>query len=98
MGNAVIRHLIGFHFGDQEYAVALAANHVAYQFLRAAITVIARRIDQGHSQRNARAQRFFFKSLWMPPLPETRGALTDRRDNGAVPQFNGPWWRASSKS
>jgi hypothetical protein len=35
-------HLIRLHFGDQEYAVTLASNHMAYQLLRASISVISR--------------------------------------------------------
>ena len=49
-GNAVSRHLIGLHFGDQEYAVALAGNHVAYQFLGESVAVIPRGIDQSSCQ------------------------------------------------
>jgi hypothetical protein len=34
--HAVSRQFVGLHFGNQEYAVALTGDYVAYQFLRAA--------------------------------------------------------------
>ena len=82
--DAVSRHVIGPHFGDQEYAVALTGNHAADQFLGAAIAVNLRRVNQRHSERKTRAQRFFLNGFRMSSLRETRRALTERRDDGAV--------------
>ena len=70
----------------------------AYQFLRAAVSVISRRVDQRHAERNACAQCLFFKSRQMSALAEMRGALTDSRDNGAVRQLHGARWSVSSKN
>src|SRR5436853_1827338 len=44
--DAISRHLVGLHLGDQEYAVALTGNHVTNELLGAAVAVITRRIDQ----------------------------------------------------
>src|SRR6266704_4518230 len=82
--DAVSRHVIGRHFGDQEYAVALTGNHPADQFLGAAVAVHLRRIDQRHPERNARAQRFFLNGFRMSPLRETPRALTERRHDCSV--------------
>ena len=82
--DAVSRHVIGLHLGDQEYAVALTGNHAADQFLGAAVAVILRRVDQRHPERKARAQRFFLNSFRMSSLREMPRALTERRDDGAV--------------
>ena len=40
-GDAISRHLIGLHLGDQEYTVALTGNHVTNELLGAAISVIS---------------------------------------------------------
>src|SRR5215469_16374376 len=79
--DAVSHHVIGPHFGDQEYAVALTGDHVADQFLGAAVAVHLRRVDQRHAERKAGAQRLFLSGLRMPSLRETRRALAERRDN-----------------
>ena len=51
--DAVSRHVIGPHLGDQEYAVALTGNYSADQFLGTPVAVHLRRIDQRHPKRNA---------------------------------------------
>src|ERR1700693_1920026 len=85
--DAVSRHVIGPHFGDQEYPVALTGNHAADQFLGAAVAVQLCRIDQLHPERNARAQRFFLEGFRMSPLREIRRALTERRDDCSVAEL-----------
>jgi hypothetical protein len=56
---AIGKHGIGLHLGNQKYAVALAGHHVTNELLGAAVAIISRRIDQGHAERNAGAQRLF---------------------------------------
>src|SRR3989440_12857587 len=90
--DAISRHLVGLHLGDQEYTVALTGNHVTNQFLGAAVGVTSRRIDQRHAERNAWAQRLFFNSRRMSSQSEMRGALTERRDGGAVWSLYGTRW------
>ena len=87
--HAVSGRVIGRHFGDQEYAVALTGNHVSDQFLGAAVAVYLRRVDQRHPERKACAQRFFLNSFRMSSLPETRRALAQCR-NGAVAKLYRP--------
>src|SRR5467141_491423 len=82
--DAIARHLIALHLGDQEYAVALTGNHVTKELLGAAVAVVSRRIDQRYAERNACAQRLFLDSWRMPSLTEVPAALTERRDGGAV--------------
>src|ERR1700674_733082 len=82
--DAVARHLIALHLGDQEYAVALTGNRVTKELLGAAVAVVSRRIDQRHAERNACAQRLFLDSWRMPCLTEVPAALTERRDGRAV--------------
>src|SRR5215469_2539231 len=79
--DAVACHVIGPHFRDYEYAVALTGNDAADQFLRPAIAVNLRRVDQPHPERKAGAQRFFLSGLRMSSLREICRALTERRDN-----------------
>ena len=71
---------IGLHFGDEEYSVTLTGNHMAYQFLRAAVSVISRRVDQRHAERNACAQRLFLKQL--PDVCPGRDARSPDRQLG----------------
>src|SRR5256885_14368322 len=78
--DAISRHLVGLHLGDQEYTVAPTGNHVTNELLGAAVAVVSRRIDQRHAERNACAQRLFLDSLRMPSLTEVPAALTERRD------------------
>src|SRR3981081_1820702 len=78
------RHFPGLHLGHQEYALALTGNHVTNELLGAAVAVVSRRIDQGHAERNACAQRLFLDSWRMPSLTEVPAALAERRDGGAV--------------
>src|SRR5215831_14331290 len=66
--DAVACHVIGPHFRDYEYAVALTGNDAADQFLRPAIAVNLRRVDQPHPERKAGAQRFFLSGLRMSSL------------------------------
>src|SRR5215472_8043633 len=80
------RHVI--HFGDQEYAVALAGNRAADQFLGAAVAVPLRRVNQRHTEGKPCAQPFFLKSRRMSPLAEMPRALTDCRNDGAVAKFH----------
>src|SRR6266481_9411424 len=82
--DAISRHLVGLHLGDQEYAVALTGNHMTKELLGAAVAVVSRRIDQRHAERNACAQRLFLDSCRMPSLTEVPAALTERRDGRAV--------------
>src|SRR5215470_8983063 len=51
--DAVPRHFITFHFRDQENAVALPAEHMAQELLGAAVAVVSRGIEQGHTDRDA---------------------------------------------
>ena len=39
--DAIARHLIGLHLGDQEYAIALTGNHVTNDLLGAAVAVVS---------------------------------------------------------
>src|SRR5580693_2716286 len=82
--DAVSRHVIGPHFGDQEYAVALTGNHAADQFFGSAVAVDLRRVDQCHPERKAGAQRFFLSGVRTSPLRETCRALAERRDNCSI--------------
>src|ERR1700760_1224759 len=82
--DAVSHHVVGPHFGYQEYAVALTGDHTADQFLGSAVAVYLRCVDQCHPEREAGAQRFFLSGLRMSPLRETRRALAERRDNCSV--------------
>ena len=85
--DAVSRHMIGPHLGDQEYAVALTGNHAADQFLGAAVAVYLRRVDQRHPERKACAQRFFLNGFRMSSLRETCRALAECRDDCAVAEL-----------
>src|ERR1700693_4307648 len=87
--DAIARHLIALHLGDQEYAVALTGNHVINELLGAAVAVVSRRVDQRHAERNAGAQRLFLDSQRMPPLDEVPAALSDGGDGSAVRQLYG---------
>ncbi len=80
--DAIARHLISLHLGDQEYPVAPAGNHVTKELLGAAASVVSRRIDQCHAERDSSLQRLFLDSLRMPSLTEVPAALTERRDHG----------------
>ena len=82
--DAIARHLIAFHLGDEEYAVALTGNHATDELLGAAVAVVSRRIDQCHAERNACAQRLFLDGQRMPPLTQVPAALTERRDGNAA--------------
>jgi hypothetical protein len=82
--DAVPPDVIGRHFRDQGYAIALASNNAPDQLLGAAITVHLRRVDQCHPERQTCAQRFFLSGFRMFTLPETRRALAERRDDGSI--------------
>src|SRR4029077_17700182 len=81
-------HLIGFHLGNHEGTVTLTGNHAFNQFLRTALTVISRCVDQRHAERKARSQRIFFFGCRMPSLPEMPRALAQCRDNSAGGKFH----------
>src|SRR5215469_5343610 len=82
--DAVSHHVIGPHFGDQEYAVALTGNHASDQCLGSAVAVDLRSVDQRHPERKTGAQRFFLSGFRMSPLRETGRALAERRDNCSI--------------
>jgi hypothetical protein len=84
MRHGISSHLIGFHLGDHEGTVTLTGNHAFNQFLRTALTVISRCVNQCHAERKARSQRLFFFGCRMSSLPEMPKTLTNRRDDGAV--------------
>src|SRR5262249_37433354 len=69
--DTVSRHVPGPHLRYQKYAIALTSDHAADEFLGA---VHFRRVDQRHAERKACAHRFFFLSLRMSSLSETRRA------------------------
>jgi hypothetical protein len=94
---AVPRHVSGPYLGDQEYAVALASNNVSDQFLRAAIAIHLRRVDQRHPDRKPCVEGFFLSGFRMSPLPETRRALAERRDDCSIVKFYGAG-RSTSRS
>src|SRR5262249_39967919 len=75
MRHAISSHLIGFHLGDHEGTVPLTGNHAFNQFLRSALTIIYRCVNQRHAERKARLQRLFFFGCRMSPLPEMPRAL-----------------------
>ena len=85
--DAVSRHVVGPHLGDQEYAIALASDYAADEFLGA---VYFRRVDQRHPKRKAGAQRFLFISLRVSALSETRRALAQCWDKSAVAKPHRP--------
>src|SRR5215472_2407787 len=93
--DAASHHVIGPHFGDQEYAVALTGNHTADQFLGSAVAVDLRRVDQCHPERKAGAQRFFLNGFRTSPLREICGALAEHRDNCSIRKL---YHRGSSTS
>src|SRR6516164_8194675 len=82
--DAVSHNVIGPHFGDQEYAVALTGNHASDQFLGSAVAVYLRRVDQCHPERKAGAQRFLLSGVRTSPLGETCRALAERRNNSSI--------------
>src|ERR1700682_4955720 len=87
--DAIARHFIALHLGDQEYGIALTGNDVTKELLGAAVAVVSRRIDQCHAERNACAQRLFLDSWRMSSLTEMPAALTERRDGSAVWKLDG---------
>ena len=85
--NAVSRHMVRPHLGDQEHAIALTRDYPADEFLGA---VYFRRVDQRQPKRKAGAQRFLFISLRVSALSETRRALAQCWDNSAVAKSHHP--------
>ncbi len=83
--DAVSRHVVGPHFGHEENAIALAGDRTTNEFLGA---VNFRRVDHRHSERKARAQRFFFIGLRAFSLSKTRGALAQGRDDRSVAKLH----------
>ena len=85
-------------FGNQEYLFTPTRNDMTDQFLRVAVSINLRRINQRHSQRNAFAQRVFLDRFRMSALAQTRRTLTERWDDGSVVEFHGSprriWSRA----
>src|SRR5262249_45089762 len=73
----------------------------ADQSLGAAVAVEFRRVDQGHADGKTGAQRLLFIGFRTSSLSQTRRALAERRDDGAVGQFHGAgrraWRRTLSK-
>ena len=70
----------------------MTSNYAANEFLGASIAVYFRCVDQCHPERKARTHRFFFSGFRMSSLSKIPGALTERRDDGAVREFNCPPW------
>jgi hypothetical protein len=82
----VSRPFVGFHFGDQEYTVTLASNiarpiSFSERPLPQFPDVSIKLIPSDMPVRSASSS-----TVSMPPLAQTRRTLTDRRDNGGVPQ------------
>ena len=76
--NSVSGHMSRPDFGNQEYMFTLTRNDATDQFLCVAISVNLRRINQGHAERNAFAQRFFLNGFRMSSLAQTRRTLAER--------------------
>src|SRR5262249_2694124 len=89
MGDAISGDVFGLHLGNQIYAITLAGDDMTEEFLGQAISVVARRIDQRHTEKNARTHRLCFNSVRVPALSEMPGALTERGDGGAVRELYG---------
>jgi hypothetical protein len=70
----------------------MTSNYAANEFLGTAIAVYFRRVDQCHPERKARTHRFFFSGFRMSSLRKIPGTVTERRDDGAVGESNGPPW------
>src|SRR5262249_36265740 len=87
--NSVPCYMCRPHFGYQEYVFTPTTNNVTNQFLPVTISVNLRRIDQGHAQRNAFAQRFFLGRLGVSSLAQPCRTLTERWDDGSVVEFHG---------
>ncbi len=85
--NSVPCHMSRPDFRHQEYAFTLTRNDVADQFLRIAVSVNLRRINQCHAQRDALAQCFFLDRFRISSLAQTCRTLTERRDDGSVATF-----------
>jgi hypothetical protein len=85
--------ILGQDLGDKKYAFPVAGNRVPDEFL---VAVELGRIDQGHPERNARAQ-----GLCMSFLLKPHRALTKRRDDSAVAEFDrtscAVWGRGESR-
>jgi hypothetical protein len=79
----VARDFVFLNFGNQARAIPLTSKRLAYQLLRAAVTVISRGVDQDHAERTC-GQRFLLQLRRMPALAEMPGILTDCRHNGAI--------------
>ena len=85
--DALSRHMVRPHLGDQEHAIALTRDYPADEFLGA---VYFRRVDQRQPKRKAGAQRFLFIRLRVSSLSKTCRALAERRDYGAVAKLDRP--------
>src|SRR6185437_1398242 len=80
--------VFGFYLGHHEGTVTLASNHALDQFFGTAHTVIARRVNERHAERKARAQRFFLVACRTSSLPDMPGALPDGGDADAVTKLD----------
>jgi hypothetical protein len=85
--DAAFRRITGPQLGDQEYAIALASNDAADEFLGAALAVDFRSVDQRHPKRKASAQCCFLNIYRVSAQCKLRGALAQRRDDGAVAEL-----------
>ncbi len=74
---ALPRGVLRHHLGDQEYRVAPAGDRLADDVLGGAGAIEFRRVDMGHAEVEAAAQR---RQCARPPAPlEIPGALADDR-------------------
>jgi hypothetical protein len=87
--NSIPCHMSRPDLGNQEYLFAPTRNDMTDQFLRVAISVNLRCINQRHAQRNTFAQRFFLNRFGVASLAQTRRTLPKRWDNSSVAEFHG---------
>src|SRR3989304_351575 len=85
--DAVSRPLSPPDLRAQEGTIALTGDRTADKILR---SVDLRRVDHGHPERQAGAQRFFFGGLRMSSLSKARRPLAGRRDDRATAELDRP--------
>src|SRR5215469_2882648 len=85
--DSVSRHMARIYLRHQEYMVALARNHAADQFFRAAVAVGLGRVDQHHLKRKSRAQCSFFFGYRVSALRQPSGSLAHCWGDDAVCKF-----------
>ena len=73
-----------------EGTVTLTGNHAFNQFLRTALTVISRCVNQRHAKRKARSQGVLLFGCRMSSLPEMPRALTQCWDDSAIAKLYCP--------